>query len=256
MTALQRITYIGHASLLLELAGLRLMTDPILRQRILHLGRRNIPILEQWLHKIDAVLISHLHHDHLDFPSLRRLGPDVELIVPRGAGILLQRNGFRHVTEIASGAQLQLGPLTLTAVHAEHSGQRNPFGAEAEAVGYLIEDESSGPLPCIYFAGDTDLYGDMSDLAGMVDIGLIPVWGWGPTLGAGHMDPFRAAEAVKLIRPRVAIPIHWGTLFPITVDLITTTFLTDPPLQFRKFVNTLAPRVDVRVLEPGQHWEF
>ena len=96
----------------------------------------------------------------------------------------------------------------------------------------------------------------MSDLAGMVDIGLIPVWGWGPTLGAGHMDPFRAAEAVKLIRPRVAIPIHWGTLFPITVDLITTAFLTDPPLQFRTFVDNLAPKVDVRVLEPGQHWEF
>jgi L-ascorbate metabolism protein UlaG (beta-lactamase superfamily) len=257
---MQRITYVGHATLLLEVGGLRLMTDPILRQRILHLGRRNIPILDHWLHQLDAVLISHLHHDHLDYPSLRRLGPDVEIIVPRGAGILLQRSGFRHVTEIASGGQLRLGPLTLTAVHAEHSGLRRPLGAEAEAIGYLIDGESSeegrGPLPCVYFAGDTDLYGDMADLAGMVDVGLIPVWGWGPTLGPGHMDPYRAAEAVKLIRPRIAIPIHWGTLFPMTVDLITTAFLTDPPQQFRTFVSNLAPQVEVRVLEPGQHWEF
>jgi L-ascorbate metabolism protein UlaG (beta-lactamase superfamily) len=257
---MQRITYVGHATLLLEVGGLRLMTDPILRQRILHLGRRNIPILDHWLHRLDAVLISHLHHDHLDYPSLRRLGPDVEIIVPRGAGILMQRNGFRHVTEIASGSQLRLGPLTLTAVHADHSGLRRPLGAEAEAIGYLIDDESAAegrkPLPCVYFAGDTDLYGDMADLAGMVDVGLIPVWGWGPTLGPGHMDPYRAAEAVKLIRPRIAIPIHWGTLFPMTVDLVTTAFLTDPPQQFRTFVSNLAPQVEVRVLEPGQHWEF
>ena len=66
----------------------------------------------------------------------------------------------------------------------------------------------------VYFAGDTDVFEEMADLA-PVDVALLPIWGWGPSMGPGHMDPARAAEAARLLDARVAIPIHWGTYFPI-----------------------------------------
>ena len=78
---------------------------------------------------------------------------------------------------------------------------------------------SSSGSKSIYFAGDTDLFDGMSEL-GPVDVGLIPIWGWGPGLGGGgHLDPARAAEAVARIEPGLVIPIHWGTYFPIHLGL-------------------------------------
>lgn len=92
-------------------------------------------------------------------------------------------------------------------LHASHDGRRHPLARPVASLGYLLE----GP-PNVYFAGDTDLFPGMSALAGRVDVALLPVAGWGPRLPAGHMDPVRAADAVALIRPRLAVPIHWGTL--------------------------------------------
>ena len=86
MHAPTRITYIGHATTLIEVGGLRLLTDPILRGRVAHLRRRGPVIAREWLDRIDAVLLSHLHLDHLDLPSLRRLPRTTQLLVPRGAG--------------------------------------------------------------------------------------------------------------------------------------------------------------------------
>ena len=96
---------------------------------------------------------------------------------------------------------------------AEHEGSRGPFGASADAVGYVITGSE-----VVYFAGDTDLFDGMHEL-GPVDLALVPIWGWGPGLGAGHLDPVQAAEAVARIRPRLVVPIHWGTYFPIHLGL-------------------------------------
>ena len=86
-----------------------------------------------------------------------------------------------------------------------------PFGGESLSVGYAIEGEQS-----IAFLGDTDLFDEMAHLVPGLDVALVPVWGWGPTIGAGHLDPERAARAMQMLQPRIAIPIHWGTLAPIT----------------------------------------
>ncbi len=102
-TAADRIVFLGHATVLIELDGVRLLTDPLLRARVAHL-RRQVPSVDaSVLADPDAVLISHLHHDHLDLTSLRRLGRDTPLIVPAGAGAWLRRRGFTTVTELSVG---------------------------------------------------------------------------------------------------------------------------------------------------------
>jgi L-ascorbate metabolism protein UlaG (beta-lactamase superfamily) len=249
-----RVTYVGHATTLIEIGGVRLLTDPVLRQRLYHLRRRSIPVPEHLLADVDAVLISHLHHDHLDLPSLRRLGAMTRLIVPNGAGALLRKHGFRRVEEMRKGERTSVGGVTVTATFALHDGGRGPFGVEADALGFIVGDRLVDGKPSIYFAGDTDVFPAMVELAGSLDLALLPVWGWGPTLGAGHMNPERAAQACQLLAPRLAIPIHWGTLYPVAMHRISPAFLTQPPQLFVQFMLRLAPKVEVRVLQPGQHY--
>ena len=94
----------------------------------------------------------------------------------------------------------------------------------------------------------------MATLAEDLDAALLPVWGWGPTLGPGHLDPRAAADALRLLRPRLAIPIHWGTLFPIGLDRLRgkAGLLSDPPHDFAREAARLAPEVEVRLLQPGE----
>lgn len=241
-----RLRWLGHSTVLLELAGARLLTDPLLRGRILHL-RRAVPLVDEPLDRLDAVLVSHLHYDHLDPPSLRRLDPGVTLIVPKGAGKVARGSGLANVEEVTAGETVRVGPVTVRAVRAEHDSSR-VFGARSEALGYLID----GAGQRVYFPGDTDLYPEMADLAAGLDVALIPIWGWGPSLGPGHLDPRRAAEALALLRPRIAVPIHWGTYYPMQATrLRLPAFLREPVWTFQRHAAELAPEVDVRVLEVG-----
>jgi L-ascorbate metabolism protein UlaG (beta-lactamase superfamily) len=140
----------------------------------------------------------------------------------------------------------------VSAVAANHNGTRGPLGPTAECLGFVV---GSGRQRT-YFAGDTDLFPAMHQLEGQVDVGLLPVWGWGPTLGPGHLDPYGAAQACQRIKPQVAVPIHWGTLYPMALHRLTRAFLIDPPLLFREFMLRMAPQTDVRILQPGEHFEL
>jgi L-ascorbate metabolism protein UlaG (beta-lactamase superfamily) len=241
-----RITWIGHATVLIELDGIRLLTDPLLRNRLGHLRRHGAPPDVDALHDVDAVLISHLHFDHLDVPSLRRLRRDVRLLAPRGAGAFLRRQGFAHAEELAVGEVADVRGVAIAAVPAVHDGRRRPYagGPAADAIGFVLDAR-------VYFAGDTDLFDEMAELHG-TEVALIPVWGWGPSLGEGHLDPPAAAGATALVRPRLAVPIHWGTFYPRGLTRYKADRLTDPPHEFAAEVARLAPEVDVRVLTPGQ----
>ncbi len=247
MNAISGITYIGHATLLIELNGLRILTDPLLRSHISGFIRRQNP-LPRWQHSpIDLVLISHLHFDHFDFASLRMLGKQTRIFVPRGAGDLLHRNGFHNIEEMREGESIRVGEVTIEATQASHRGRRPPFGPTADCLGYLLHGER-----VIYFAGDTDLFPEMAAFPTPLDIALMPVWGWGPTLGAGHMDPRRAAESLTLLRPQVAVPIHWGTFFPVGLRYSHGHLLSEPPRLFAQHARQLAPEVAVHIVEPGE----
>jgi L-ascorbate metabolism protein UlaG (beta-lactamase superfamily) len=241
-----RIEYVGHATVFVDLDGVRLLTDPLLRNRVAHL-RRAAPVSARIGRGVDAVLISHAHYDHLDLPSLEKLGKKLPVVVPKGLGRLLRKRRFEAVVEVEEGETLSIGDLSIRAVPAEHDGSRGPFGVSSEPIGYVISGSKS-----IYFAGDTDLFDEMHDL-GPVDVGLVPIWGWGPGLGGGHLDPTRAAEAVLRIRPGVVVPIHWGTYFPIHLGLTGKPGFVDlPPLEFLAALKESSPDTRVEVLRPGE----
>ncbi len=239
-----RVTFLGHATVLVEMDGVRILTDPVLRG-IFGLVRRVVPPAErQHLEGIDAILISHLHLDHLDLASLRAFAAPTRLIVPAGAARVVGRLPL-PVEELRTGETTIVGAVSVTATFADHSGYRPPLGPRAEAHGYLLTGSRR-----VYFAGDTDVFPGMSDLAPGLDLALLPVWGWGPRLGPGHMDPARAAAALELLRPHLAVPIHWGTLWVEAYGPILRHRLTAPPRTFRALAAERAPDVDVRLLEP------
>ena len=244
-----RITYLGHATIRIEIAGTTLLTDPVLRRAVFGgIIRRagTAPGIEP----PDAVLISHQHADHLDLPSLRTLG-DTPVIAPRGAGRRIRRAGIPSVREMSAGESLSVAATVITATPATHDGRRLPIGPSVDALGYVIE----GAGTRIYFAGDTDLFDEMSELAG-IDVALLPIGGWGPHVKKGHLDPERAAQAAAIIRPRIAIPIHWGTMLRIDLHRRRPRLLTAPAQEFEARLADLAPGVEPRTLAPGETLEL
>lgn len=240
-----RLTWLGHSTVLLEIGGLRVLTDPVLRLWIGPIHRRVDPV-EIDLASIDVVLISHLHRDHLDLPSMKLLGGEVNVVVPDGAGDLLRSSGFDRVTELDVGGSTLVGGITIEAVRAVHDGRRVPFGSGPPPLGFRIGGEHS-----IYFAGDTDIFPEMAELAPGLDLALLPIGGWGPTLRGGHMDPTRAAQALTLLRPRTAVAIHWGTFWPVGICRIRRARFEEPARRFVEEARRVAPNVAIPMLDPG-----
>ncbi len=240
------VTWGGHSTALLELDGVRILTDPVLRNRVGPLRRIAAPVSSRISERIDAVLLSHLHLDHADLSSLRRLGASTVVVAPCGAARWLSRRGVRGVEELRVGQQANVGNLRIVATPARHDGRRRPFGVQADPVGFIVHGTQA-----LYFAGDTDVFDEMSAFSGSVDLALLPIAGWGPRVGPGHLDAVRATHAAARIAPRVVVPIHWGTLalgWP-------ARRAGDPQQPARRFAALMArdvPYVEVRVLAVGE----
>ncbi len=247
MTAAARVTYVGHATVLVEIDGVRLLTDPVLRNRVGPLWRHGAPPHRRLAEGIDAVLISHLHHDHADVPSLRRLSRAVPVLAAPGAGDFLDRLGFSDVRELAPGDSGEVGGVRVTATEANHPPSGRRLERASRAVGFELAGQRR-----IYFAGDTDLFAGMEAIGGGLDLALLPIWGWGTNIGAGHLDPERAARAAALLSAKLVVPIHWGTLYPLGLARLRPEPLRAPPHQFARWMHELAPQSELRVLAPGE----
>jgi L-ascorbate metabolism protein UlaG (beta-lactamase superfamily) len=245
LTPTARLTWLGHSTVLLELDGARVVTDPLLMRRAAHLWR-SAP-LPDFDARADVVAVSHMHWDHFDTRSLARLAPGAVLVVPRGAERLVRRLGFAEVVGVHSGDTVSVGGIEIRATYAEHQASRR-WLARAGSVGFVFEASRR-----VFFAGDTDLFDGMRELAGL-DLALLPISGWGLRLPAGHLDARKAVRALELLEPRAVVPIHWGTFAPLGLRA-----LGGSDTAVKDFVEEAArrvPDVTVHVLPVGGSLAF
>ncbi|MEU1803533.1 MBL fold metallo-hydrolase [Streptomyces sp. NPDC019937] len=248
------ITWWGHATATVRDSGVTVLTDPLFVRRLAHLRRRRGPVPTPDAAVADVALVSHLHADHLHLGSLVQLWPGTRLVVPYGAGRAvpgLRRvaaAGGLRVTEVRPGDEVTVGDLRIRAVPAAHDGRRLPFGPHrSPALGYVLRGEAT-----TYFAGDTGLFDAMADAVGPCDVALLPVGGWGPYLGHGHLDAGRAAQALALLGARSAVPVHYGTYWPIGMDAVRPHEFHAPGDDFVRHAGRLAPDASVHRLGHGE----
>jgi L-ascorbate metabolism protein UlaG (beta-lactamase superfamily) len=242
-------TWWGHATTTVELGGTKVATDPVLPDRLLHLVRFGATP-EPAAAYADLVLVSHLHHDHCHLPSLARYGSDVPLVVPRGAERLLRGLAHGRLVPVEPGDVVEHAGVRVEVLAATHDGRRHPWSRERPpALGFRFGNDAGS----CWYPGDTELRADMRDVA-PVDLALVPVGGWGPTLAEGHIGPAEAAEAVRQVGARWAVPVHWGTLWPMGLRRVLRAnhlrlFTTPGP----RFAEALAGSgIEAVLLAPGE----
>ncbi len=247
------LNYVGHATVLVDIGRIRVMTDPILRDRVLFLQRHGPNPTPDLLveRSPDIVLLSHLHYDHADLPSLRQLSPTTTVIAPRGTGQYLERWAGVQVYEMGEGDRVQVADVEITALPAAH-GQALSIPRPMDiCLGYVMRNRLA-----VYFAGDTDLFEGMYDVGRdfELDVALLPVWGYSHRVGTGHLNPLTAAQALRRLKPRVAVPIHWGAFRFLGPHAAWrwVNYLSTPPYAFANHAARLAPETEVRVLPPGE----
>lgn len=229
-------TWWGHASVTVEIGGARIAIDPLFSDRLLHLKRYADSVGEHaW--DADVVLVSHLHADHLHRGSLRRFGADVPLVIPRGGESLLTKLHPERVRGVVPGDVVEIAGARITVLAATHDGRRGPHSkASGPALGFRVDAGGRS----FWFPGDTELRADMADV-GHVDLALVPIGGWGPTLEDGHMNPVDGADAVARVGATTAVPVHWGTFWPVgmkTVNRANHELLFETP--GRRFLEAMA----------------
>lgn len=246
-----RLTWLGHATVVLELDGVRLITDPLLRGRAGPLRRRGPAPTPDQVADLDAVLISHLHHDHAELTSIRML-PDLPLVTGRRNAAFLRKRKLQGVG-LAAGTWYDVGGsgVQVRLVRADHHARKMPHRPN-DAYGHLVRT----PTRRIWLAGDTSIYPEMADLAdlagGPLDLAVVPVGGWGPRLSGGHMDPVQAAHACALVGAASALPYHWGTFHVPSQHNTPRGWMDRPGPDFAESLAEHAPACEARVLRPGE----
>ncbi|HEY0528126.1 MAG TPA: MBL fold metallo-hydrolase [Gemmatimonadaceae bacterium] len=250
-----RVTYIGHATLLIEIGGRRILTDPnfdpSLGRVLSRVSAPGIPLSK--LPELDAILLTHAHADHLSFDSLDALPDDIPLFAPPAIAKWLGKQGYRHAVPVAPGESADVEGVKVHAGSATHKGNR--YGVDrwrSAANMYLLDTKS---VSC-FFAGDTALTRDTTHLVEHIlsaegrklDLALLPIghapW-WKPGFRKGHLTSTDALTLFERLKARYFIPYHWGTFNHVTstafdaIDRLRAT-LEDHPLH-----------PAVKILEPG-----
>jgi L-ascorbate metabolism protein UlaG (beta-lactamase superfamily) len=246
------LTWWGHSTSMWRDGDTTVLFDPVLTTRLGHLRRVRGPVPPLDAARADFVLVSHLHADHAHLPSLRLIPPTAVLIAPTGSRRLLRPIVARGVKlwEVEPGDLVEFGSLQVRVLAADHDGRRLPGSPHrGPALGYLVE----GAHRC-WYPGDTGPNLAFDEVTN-VDIALMPVGGWGPTLDRGHLDAKQAAYVVRRTQPVRAIPVHWGTWWPI--GLPQRPDLIDLPAEmFAEHVARVAPTTSVHLLRHGQSVEL
>lgn len=250
-----RLTWLGHSTVVLDLDGVRLVADPLLARHAGILRRRgDTPDRLAW-RGADAVLLSHLHHDHAHLSSLRRL-PGIPVFTAPASAEWLSGKGIPDGVGLGDGEWVSVGgngsvQVRLTpAVHAHRPMPHRPNDAH----GHLVRS----PSTTVWVAGDTELYPGMAELPSLagshIDVAVVPVSGWAPRLSGGHMDHSEAARACEVVDARYAVPVHWGTLHAPAGRHLPLGWMDRPGIAFARDVRRHAPDCTPVVLHPGQSW--
>ena len=221
------LTWIGHASFLIQLGGKSALIDPVMSERLTAVLRRNVAPGLDWpaLPKIDVVLVTHNHRDHMDAPTLKRLGGDPVYVVPRGLGGWFDRAGFPRIIEMDWWQEEEIEGLNVTFVPSQHWSRRGLTDMnESWWGGYVIE---RGGLR-VYHSGDTawfDGFSLIADRCGEIQAAMLPIGAYAPRwfMRTQHMDPKDAIRAFEALGADKFVAMHWGTF------KLTDEHLAEPP---------------------------
>jgi L-ascorbate metabolism protein UlaG (beta-lactamase superfamily) len=218
------LTWIGHATFLVQLGGASALIDPVMAPKIAGFIPRNVAPGLAWqaLPKIDLVLVTHNHRDHMDAPTLARLGPDPVYVVPQGLGEWFRRAGLPRVLEMAWWQAEEVAGIKVSFVPAEHWSRRGLFDVNRTWWGgYVLE---RGGLR-VYHSGDTawfDGFGLIGERCGPIDAAMLPIGAYAPRwfMRRQHMDPADAVRAFRALGAARFVAMHWGTFKLTDEDLL------------------------------------
>lgn len=232
-----RAVWLGHASFMLQSRGKSFLIDPVFSEYCSPVPIRALkrrvppPCALSGLPPIDAVLLSHNHYDHLDIPTLRKLGSIPEIITSEGNARWLGKKLRRRATELAWEETLTLFPgITVTATPAQHFSSRTPFDRDrSHWCGFLIEGDDTR----IWHAGDSGYSADFIGIGkrhGPIDFGMIPIGAYQPSsiMRSMHINPEEAVQAFIDTGCRRAVGMHWGT-FSLTAEP-----MGEPPIRLQR----------------------
>ena len=240
------VTWLGHAGFLVQMEGVNILIDPnwalwhgpVKRLRHPSLYAHDMP-------RIDLVLITHAHFDHLHLPSLRRIACGQPIIVPRGVGSIVKRCDFSSITELATWGSIGFQDLRITLTPAKHWGARMIHDTHRQFGGFLIESQSRGLFHC----GDSALFDGFQEIGNRaaVDVALMPIGAYQPPSGRPvHMNPEEALEAFQMLGAQTMIPMHYDT-FPLSGEPIH-----EPALRLQRAASGQGITERVRLMMEGE----